>query len=76
MDERRFGRKDFGSSSEAGGSRLKQDIKSEEARAYLKEFEEFEFGYSHKSPIYISRQWYEMLKDELPPGRYIVMEDK
>ena len=55
---------------------MKQDVKSEEARRYLKEFQDFEFGYSHKSPIYISRKWYEMLKDDLPPGGYVVMEDE
>ena len=55
---------------------MKQDIKSPEAKAYLEEFEAFYWGYSFKSPLYIKRSQYERLKDMLPPGNYIVTEDK
>jgi hypothetical protein len=55
---------------------VKQDIKSEEVKNYLKEFEEFCWGYSHKSPIYIKRSQYEKIKDSMPPGNYLITEDE
>lgn len=52
-----------------------QDIKSKEAREYMEDFEIIYWGHKGPGPLYVKRSQWERIKDAVPPGNYVVVED-